>query len=146
MLKFSGTKRRPLRANLTAPIRTLRRRTFTHEGGEAYVRDAEPDLFLLEATNMAGENTFYERAADRDARFVNLVDEVTESNPAFIAGATRTPARSAWPSTCGGRCSCGRPPWSWPPSTWPQVAPAVVPWWRAPSSRPTSRPSCSATG
>jgi hypothetical protein len=36
---------------------------------------------------MVGEDTFYERAADRDARFAALVHEVTRSNPAFIAGA-----------------------------------------------------------
>ena len=36
---------------------------------------------------MVGEDTFYERAADRDARFVDLVREVTAANPAFIAGA-----------------------------------------------------------
>jgi hypothetical protein len=87
MTKFSGTKRRPLRANLTAPIKTLRQRTLTHEGGAAYLRDPESDLFLLAATNMVGEDTFYERAAARDARFVDLVHAVTASNPAFIAGA-----------------------------------------------------------
>ena len=40
MPKFSGTKRRPLRTNLTAPIRTLRERIRTHEGGDAFARDA----------------------------------------------------------------------------------------------------------
>jgi hypothetical protein len=87
MTKFSGTKRRPLRTNLTAPIRTMRQRTVTHEGGSAFVRDAESELFLLAATNMVGEDTFYERAADRDARFVDLVHQVAASSPAFIAGA-----------------------------------------------------------
>ena len=51
------------------------------------MRDAESELFLLAATNMVGEDTFYERADDRDARFVDLVHAVTASNPAFIAGA-----------------------------------------------------------
>src|SRR5258708_2148746 len=87
MTKFSGTKRNPLRANLTAPIKTLRRRAVAHEGGATYLRDAESELFLLAATNMAGEDTFYERAQVRDARFVDLVHQVTASNPAFIAGA-----------------------------------------------------------
>ena len=87
MPKFSGTNRRPLRPNLTAPVRTLRQRTVTHEGGAAFVRDAESELFLLAATNMVGEDTFYERAGDRDARFVGLVHAVTASNPAFLAGA-----------------------------------------------------------
>jgi hypothetical protein len=86
MTKFSGTRRRPLRANLTAPVRTSGRRTLTHEGGLAHVRDAESELFLLAATNMVGEDTFYERATDRDARFVALVHEATATNPAFVAG------------------------------------------------------------
>jgi hypothetical protein len=87
MPKFSGTTRRPLPTNLTAPIRTSAARTSTHEGGDAFVRDAESDLFLLAATNMVGEDTFYERAADRDRRFVDLVHAVTASNPEFLAGA-----------------------------------------------------------
>ena len=87
MPKFSGTNRRPLRANLTAPIRTLRRPTLTHEGGAGFLRDAESELFLLAATNMVGEDTFYERADKRDARYVDLVHAVTSSNPAFLAGA-----------------------------------------------------------
>ena len=87
MTKFSGTNRRPLRPNVTAPVRTSRRRALTHEGGLAYERDAESALFLLAATNMVGEDTFYERAGERDTRFVDLVHTVTEANPAFIAGA-----------------------------------------------------------
>ncbi|MGH9223518.1 MAG: TROVE domain-containing protein, partial [Acidimicrobiales bacterium] len=95
MTKFSGTRRRPLRANLTAPVHTTGRRTFTHEGGAAYRRDAESDLFLLAATNLVGEDTFYERAtnhgvqatqAGRDERFKTLVHDVTAANPAFVAG------------------------------------------------------------
>jgi TROVE domain len=87
MPKFSGTKRRPLRTHLTAPITTTKERTRTHEGGEAFAPDLESELFLLALTNMAGEDTFYERADKRDARFVELVHAVTVSNPAFIAGA-----------------------------------------------------------
>ncbi|HKY77565.1 MAG TPA: TROVE domain-containing protein [Acidimicrobiia bacterium] len=86
MTKFSGTGKRPVQANLTAAVRTSRRRIVTHEGGTAYERDAESDLFLLAATNMVGEDTFYERAIDRDARFVDLVHRVTAGNPEFIAG------------------------------------------------------------
>jgi hypothetical protein len=87
MPKFSGTKRRPLRTNLTAPIATTNARTHTYEGGEAFAPDPESELFLLAVTNMVGEDTFYERADKRDARFVELVHEVTASNPTFIAGA-----------------------------------------------------------
>ncbi len=87
MAKFSGTKRNPWRANLAAPIRTRAARLFTHEGGVGYAREPRSELFLLAATNMVGEDTFYERAAVRDARFLELVREVTASDPAFIAGA-----------------------------------------------------------
>jgi hypothetical protein len=87
MPKFSGPKRRPLRTNLTTPITTTNERSRTHEGGEALAPDLESELFLLALTNMAGEDTFYERADERDARFVELVRAVTVSNPAFIAGA-----------------------------------------------------------
>ena len=87
MTKFSGTKKRPRRANVAAAVRTTHERTLTYEGGLADARDAESDLFLLAATNMVGEDTFYERAADREARFAALVHKVTQSNPAFIAGA-----------------------------------------------------------
>ncbi len=87
MSKFSGTIRRPLRTNLTAPIRTVRARLATHEGGRGFERTPESDLFLLAATNMVGEDAFYESAGDRDARFVDLVHQVTRTNPAFVAGA-----------------------------------------------------------
>lgn len=86
MAKLSGTERRPLHAYLTAPITTTRHRTHTHEGGAAFTRDPESELFLLAATNMVGEDTFYERADQRDSRFIELVHTVTDANPAFIAG------------------------------------------------------------
>ena len=86
MTKFSGTKKNPLWVNRTAAVKTTAPRIVNHEGGAAYGRDAESDLYLLAATNMVGEDTYYERAADRDARFVALVHRVTQSNPRFIAG------------------------------------------------------------
>ena len=93
MAKFSGTNRKPLRANITAPIRTRAQRTRTHERGVGYTRDAESDLFLLAATNMVGEDTFYESAATRDARFLQLIREVTATNPAFLAGVDGEPGK-----------------------------------------------------
>jgi hypothetical protein len=86
MTKFSGTGKNPVRANVTAAVRTTRRRIATYEGGAAYEREPEAELFLLAATNMVGEDTFYERAIDRDERFVDLVHRVTVANPRFIAG------------------------------------------------------------
>jgi hypothetical protein len=87
MAKFSGTTRRPHRANPTAAVRTTNQPALTHEGGAAFRRDAESELFLLAATNMVGEDTFYEQAGRRDTRFRDLVHAVTASNPTFIAGA-----------------------------------------------------------
>jgi hypothetical protein len=87
MPKFSGTKRRPQYTNRTAPVATTNERMRTFEGGDAFARDPESELFTLAVTNMVGEDTFYERAGERDARFVELVHAVTASNPAFIAGA-----------------------------------------------------------
>jgi len=58
MAKFSGTKRRPLRPNVTAQIATTNERTRTFEGGDAFTRDPESELFTLAVTNMVGEDTF----------------------------------------------------------------------------------------
>ena len=89
MTKFSGSTRRRLRANVTAAVRTRadNRRIATYEGGAGYEHDDTSALFLLAATNMVGEDTFYERAHDRDTRFAELVHRVTAADPAFIAGA-----------------------------------------------------------
>lgn len=48
----------------------------TFEGGNAYARDAKSDLFMLAVVNFVGEDTFYESAQDRDARFAALVRQV----------------------------------------------------------------------
>ena len=111
MSKFSGTTRRPRRANVAAPVRTTGISTRTYEGGAAYERDAESDLFLLSATNMVGEDTFYERAADRDARFAALVHHVTATNPAFIACADPASGRIglAGPASATRRSTRSRP-------------------------------------
>lgn len=87
MAKFSGTTRRPARTNPVASSKTTRQRVRTHEAGLGYAPDLETELFLLAATNMVGEDTFYEDASQRDARFVDLIHRVTAANPAFIAGA-----------------------------------------------------------
>lgn len=45
----------------------------TFEGAPGYARDARSELFLLAVTSFAAEDTFYEAAADRDARLRELV-------------------------------------------------------------------------
>lgn len=83
MSKFNTFRRR-----LTArgPIRTSARPTgWTHEGARGYGRDAKSELFLLAVTNMVGEDTFYERAGERDERFTQLVRELAVSDPEWTA-------------------------------------------------------------
>jgi len=68
----------------TGPTRTTGISMATHEGGRGYVSEVETELFLTAATHMATEGTFYERADDRDRRLVDLVHQVTASNPDFV--------------------------------------------------------------
>ncbi|GIJ68966.1 TROVE domain-containing protein [Virgisporangium ochraceum] len=56
----------------------------THEGGAGYAHDAKSELFLLAVANFVGENTFYEKASDRDARFAGLVHAVAVADPAWM--------------------------------------------------------------
>lgn len=84
MTKFSGrtaTARREVRP--TSPITTTGPGV-TAEGAKGYVRDPKSELFLLAVTNMVGEDTFYEKAADRDARFRSLVHQVADQDPTWL--------------------------------------------------------------
>ncbi|MEV6302367.1 TROVE domain-containing protein [Actinoplanes sp. NPDC051861] len=80
MAKFNKTAVRPA---ATGPITTTGRAR-THEGGAGAVRDPKGELFLLAVANMAGEDTFYEAAGDRDARFAALVQRVAVADPQWI--------------------------------------------------------------
>ncbi len=82
MVKFAKTRVRP---NVRAPIKTKRAKNKrTHEGAPAHKRDAKSELFLLAVTNLVSEPTFYESGEQRDVRFVNLIHEVTKSDPEWI--------------------------------------------------------------
>jgi hypothetical protein len=80
MAKFntSATKpaggRSPITAEATPTLSTF-------EGGAGYARDAKSELFLLAVSNMVGEDTFYEKATDRDARYTQLVQTVAVQDP-----------------------------------------------------------------
>ncbi|GAA1270370.1 RNA-binding protein [Planotetraspora silvatica] len=83
MSKFNTTAARPA---TTSPVTTgatpgIR----THEGAPGYIRDAKGELFLLAVSNMVGENTFYEKAGDRDARFRALVHQVAVEDLDWMA-------------------------------------------------------------
>ncbi|MBO0867657.1 MAG: TROVE domain-containing protein [Micromonosporaceae bacterium] len=57
----------------------------TYEGGAGYAHDAKSELFLLAVANFASEQTFYEKAADRDRRYVDLVHTVAVVDPEWTA-------------------------------------------------------------
>ncbi|MCB0994510.1 MAG: TROVE domain-containing protein [Acidimicrobiales bacterium] len=80
MAKFSKTNR----VAPSAPVKTSGA-TLTHERGRGAAPDLESELFLMAATYLAGEDTFYESADEREARFVELVRRVVATNPTFVA-------------------------------------------------------------
>jgi hypothetical protein len=57
----------------------------TAEGAPGLARAPRTELFLLGVSNMVGEETFYEGAADRDARFRELVATVAVADPDWFA-------------------------------------------------------------
>lgn len=58
----------------------------TYEGGAAHEKDAKTALFTLAITNFVSEDTFYESATKRDARFAALVRQVATEDPAWVQG------------------------------------------------------------
>lgn len=63
-------RRSPVTSTSTAPTGR------THEGAPAWCRDAKGELFLLAVSSLAGQDTFYEGAAERDARVARLAGQV----------------------------------------------------------------------
>jgi hypothetical protein len=57
----------------------------TAEGAPGFAREPRAELFLLGVSNMVGEDMFYEGAADRDARFRELVATVAVTDPDWFA-------------------------------------------------------------
>ncbi|ACY96403.1 vWA domain-containing protein [Thermomonospora curvata] len=81
MAKFNRVRRK----GATSPIKTADRATGrTHEGAPGHLRDTKSELFLLAVSNMVGEQTFYEGASARDARFRTLVGEVALHDPGWL--------------------------------------------------------------
>ncbi|WP_435113921.1 TROVE domain-containing protein [Nocardiopsis synnemataformans] len=80
--KFNGVGARPVGRSPVLSESSPSGRT--HEGGAGYARDARSELFLLAVTNMVGEKTFYETAADRDDRFTALVRQVAVDDPEWL--------------------------------------------------------------
>lgn len=83
MAKFSGN---PRQTQVFGAVKTITDtpNTVTFEGGPAFTRDAKSELFLLAVTNMMSEDTFYEKATDRDKRFIELVRKVAVEDPDWM--------------------------------------------------------------
>ncbi|GIH51701.1 TROVE domain-containing protein [Microbispora rosea] len=74
------------RATTDSPVTTEAQPTGrTYEGAPGYIRDARSELFLLAVSNMVGEDTFYEKAGDRDERFRALVHQVAVEDGDWLA-------------------------------------------------------------
>lgn len=54
------------------------------EGALGYETDTKTELFRMAATNMVGENKFYEPARDGQNRFAQLIHAVTAEDPEWI--------------------------------------------------------------
>jgi hypothetical protein len=57
----------------------------TYEGGAGFAHDAKGELFLLAVANAVGEDTFYEKGADRDRRYAALVHRAARDDPEWTA-------------------------------------------------------------
>jgi hypothetical protein len=83
MAKFN---RFGVRRAASSPVKTASTRSGrTFEGAPGYARDAKSELFLLAVANMVGEDTFYERAKDRDDRFTALVRQLAVDDADWTA-------------------------------------------------------------
>ncbi|MET0422813.1 MAG: TROVE domain-containing protein [Actinoplanes sp.] len=60
------------------------RRPVTAEGAPGFLREPRSELFLLAVSTMVGEDSFYEGAADRDARFRALIADVAVAEPEWF--------------------------------------------------------------
>lgn len=81
MTKFN--RRQPRVTNVISPVLTMPGPSgVTYEGGDGWARTTQAELFLL-AVSELGEDTFYERAADRRNRMLDLIQN---ADPEFMAG------------------------------------------------------------
>src|SRR5690348_18493823 len=69
--------------------RAARPTAVTYERAPGYARDTKSELFLLAVANMVGENTFYEKAGDRDDRYEHLVHQVAVADAGWTLGFLR---------------------------------------------------------
>ncbi|MBW5482820.1 TROVE domain-containing protein [Streptomyces bambusae] len=73
-------------ARQSGAARTWQGHILNHQGGTGFLRDPHAELFLLAVTNFVQQDTFYESAADRDARYAALVRRLAVEDPEWTAG------------------------------------------------------------
>ncbi|WP_433650359.1 TROVE domain-containing protein [Micromonospora zamorensis] len=72
-------------AKFNIKLRKGRQQPATAQGAPGFAREPRVELFLLGVSIMVGEDTFYEGATDRDARFRDLVATVAVADPDWFA-------------------------------------------------------------
>lgn len=83
MSKFNHAR---ITAQPTSPITTTRLAgATTHQGGQAFARDAKSELFVLAVANMVNERTTYETGNHRDQRFEQLCATVAVDDLDWMA-------------------------------------------------------------
>jgi hypothetical protein len=87
MSKFN---RPTARAAVSSPVTSGQTPTGrTLEGAPGFERDAKGELFLLAVANLVGEDTFYERAKNRDDRYCQLVHQAALEDPDWTSDLLR---------------------------------------------------------
>lgn len=83
MAKFSGSVTRPA---VRSAVKTVSSTPdiLTFEGAKAFTRDARSELFVTALTSMVKEDSFYESAATKDTRLVNLARQVAQTDPEWM--------------------------------------------------------------
>lgn len=84
MAKLNTKGAKTAKPSARTPVTTLAQDTKTFEGAAAWSRDAKSDLFLLAVTNFYGEDTFYEKAGDRNQRYISLIHRVAREDPVWL--------------------------------------------------------------
>lgn len=82
MSRFNTRAARPAGAS---PVTTTGQTTRTYEGATGHLRDEKSELFLLAISNTVGQDTFYEKAGDRDDRYRRLVRQLAIADPEWTA-------------------------------------------------------------
>lgn len=81
MAKFNKV----VKTGVTSPVKSTKA-ALNADFKIGYEREKKSELFLLAVSNFVGQDTFYEKAQDRDDRFVSLSREVAVQDPKWFVG------------------------------------------------------------